>query len=168
MGAGPALSLTTTMAAPFMLHGICPLLQVFDMPASLRFYRDVLGFTVIQQSGVGDDVGWVLLTLRGAELMLNTAYDDGERPPAPVPARVQDHGDATLFFGCEQLEALHAHLLSHGVTAEPPSLTGYGFRAVTVHDPDGYGLCFHWPATQVEYDRWVGRYGLPPKRVGSG
>jgi len=28
------------------IHGIAPLLQVFDMPTSLHFYRDVLGFTV--------------------------------------------------------------------------------------------------------------------------
>jgi catechol 2,3-dioxygenase-like lactoylglutathione lyase family enzyme len=94
----------------FTLHGICPLLQVFDMPTSLRFYRDVLGFSVIQRSGEGDDVGWALLTLRGAELMLNTAYERGERPPTPVPARVQTHDDTALFFGCENLESLHAHL----------------------------------------------------------
>jgi catechol 2,3-dioxygenase-like lactoylglutathione lyase family enzyme len=32
----------------FTLHGICPLLQAFDMAAALRFYRDVLGPTVIR------------------------------------------------------------------------------------------------------------------------
>ena len=26
------------------LRGVCALLQVFDMPTSVRFYRDVLGF----------------------------------------------------------------------------------------------------------------------------
>ena len=29
------------------IDGMAPLLQVFDMPTSLRFYRDVLGFEVI-------------------------------------------------------------------------------------------------------------------------
>jgi hypothetical protein len=28
------------------IHGVAPLLQVFDMPTSLRLYRDLLGFTV--------------------------------------------------------------------------------------------------------------------------
>ena len=28
------------------IHGVAPLLQVFDMPTSIRFYRDVLGLTV--------------------------------------------------------------------------------------------------------------------------
>ena len=29
-------------------RGLCPLIQVFDMPASLRFYRDILGFSEVQ------------------------------------------------------------------------------------------------------------------------
>ena len=28
------------------IHGNPPLLQVFDMPTSIRFYREILGFTV--------------------------------------------------------------------------------------------------------------------------
>lgn len=152
-------------APSFTLHGICPLLQVFDMPASLRFYRDVLGFTVIDQAGPAHDVGWALLSLRGAELMLNTAYERDARPTAPDPARQAAHEDTTLFFGCEELDALHAHLAACGVEAGPPGRTGYGFRAVVVRDPDGYALCFHWPATQEGYDRWVERYGLPPRTI---
>jgi catechol 2,3-dioxygenase-like lactoylglutathione lyase family enzyme len=38
------------------LRGLCPLLQVFDRPTSLRFYRDVLGFAEVSKSGQGDDV----------------------------------------------------------------------------------------------------------------
>ncbi len=30
-----------------VFEGVCPLLEVFDMPASLAFYRDVLGFEVV-------------------------------------------------------------------------------------------------------------------------
>jgi len=36
----------------------------------------------------------------GAELMLNTAYDEGERPEQPERARVVAHGDTALYFGC--------------------------------------------------------------------
>jgi glyoxalase/bleomycin resistance protein/dioxygenase superfamily protein len=31
---------------PISVSGLAPLLQVYDMPASIRFYRDTLGFTV--------------------------------------------------------------------------------------------------------------------------
>ena len=58
------------------LRGLCPLISVFDMPTSLRFYRDVLGFVEVAKSGEGDDVGWVWLKHGGdACLMLNMAYD---------------------------------------------------------------------------------------------
>jgi glyoxylase I family protein len=70
------------------IRGLRPLLQVFDMPTSLRFYRDVLGFAEVQKSGERDDVHWAWLRRDEAEVMLNTAYDDGERPSAPDAARV--------------------------------------------------------------------------------
>lgn len=38
----------------------CPLLQVFDMPAALRFYRDVIGFQIVNTSGgENDQYDWV-------------------------------------------------------------------------------------------------------------
>jgi catechol 2,3-dioxygenase-like lactoylglutathione lyase family enzyme len=39
------------------IRGMSPLLSVFDMPASLAFYRDVLGFEIVQDSGQADDSG---------------------------------------------------------------------------------------------------------------
>lgn len=41
------------------LEGMCPLLQVFDMPTAIRFYRDVLGFEVVDSAPPGDDCDWV-------------------------------------------------------------------------------------------------------------
>ena len=32
------------------VRGVCPLLQVYDMPTALKFYRDVLGFEVVGTS----------------------------------------------------------------------------------------------------------------------
>jgi catechol 2,3-dioxygenase-like lactoylglutathione lyase family enzyme len=34
------------------IRGVAPLLQVFDMPTSVRFYRDKLGFEVVSTSPV--------------------------------------------------------------------------------------------------------------------
>jgi len=47
-----------------------PLLQVFDMQTSLAFYRDVLGFEIVQQT---DDDWWAMIRLGSTALMLNTA-----------------------------------------------------------------------------------------------
>jgi len=55
------------------IRGMAPLLQVFDMPASIVFYRDVLGFQVKSTSSPGKErFDWALLALNGVELMLNT------------------------------------------------------------------------------------------------
>ena len=75
------------------IRGMAPLLEVFDMPTSLGFYRDKLGFKVTGDSGQGDESGWVMLELGEETIMLNTAYDDGERPEKPDPARVAAHHD---------------------------------------------------------------------------
>jgi glyoxylase I family protein len=71
------------------VRGLCPLISVFDMPTSLRFYRDILGFSEVAKSGRGDDVGWARLRHGGdACLMLNSGYDTDERPARPDTARV--------------------------------------------------------------------------------
>jgi glyoxylase I family protein len=151
---------------PIDFNGPCPLLQVFDMPTSIRFYRDVLGLEVTSQSRPGDYFDWALLKGKGVELMLNTAYEEDSRPPVPDPARVAAHGDTILYFGCEDLDGLYPHLCGHGVNVKPPKVAPYGMKQLYVTDPDGYGLCFQWPATQQTYDSWVGAYGLEPKTIG--
>ena len=129
------------------VKGTVTLLQVFDMPASLRFYRDLLGFEVLQRSGDDDHCDWVWLQLADAELMLNTAYEAEERPPAPDPARQQAHDDVTLYFGCPDVDGAYAQLQALGVAEAPPKTAPYGMRQLHFHDPDGYGLCLQWPAT---------------------
>lgn len=129
----------------FTLRGPCPLLQVFDMDASIAFYRSVLGFEVAAASP-GPDVGWVLLRRQGAELMLNTQHEAHERPPVPDPARAGIHADTCLYFQCEDLDGAYAHLQACGVNAEPPGVRPYGMRQLCFHDPDGYGLCLQWTA----------------------
>jgi len=145
------------------IHGVAPLLQVYDMPTSIRFYRDVLGFTVWATSEPGDDCNWAGLRLNGTEVMLNTAYEKEHRPSAPDLARMATHDDTCLFFGCKDLDAAYRHLREHGVNLKEPKVAPYGMRQLWFKDPDGYGLCFQWPATQENYDRWVDAYGLEPK-----
>jgi glyoxylase I family protein len=147
------------------IHGIAPLLQVFDMPTAIHFYRDVLGFKVSATSEPGDNCNWASLKLNGAELMLNTAYESDHRPAAPDSPRVAAHDDTCLFFGCKDLDAAYQHLRAHGLNLKEPKVAPYGMKQVWLHDPDGYGLCLQWPATQQTYDSCVAAYGLEPKTI---
>jgi glyoxylase I family protein len=151
------------------LSGCCPLLQVFDMPRTLAFYCDVLGFEVVSHAGdaagASREFGWCLLRRKGTELMLNTAYDEGERPEKPDPARVAAHGDTCIYFGWEDLDGLYADLRAKGANANEPKTAWYGMKQLYVTDPDGFGLCFQWPVVQQTYDSWVAAYGLEAKTI---
>ncbi|HJR63601.1 MAG TPA: VOC family protein [Gemmatimonadaceae bacterium] len=129
------------------IRGMAPLLQVFDMPTSIRFYRDVLGFELVSTSEPGDDCDWAMLSLRGVKIMLNTAYERGHRPPAPEAPRIAIHEDTGLFFALEDLDGAYGYLRSKGVEAEKPKVAPYGMKQMYLKDPDGYVLCFQWPAT---------------------
>lgn len=130
--------------------GVCALLQVFDMPTSVRFYRDVLGFEIVETSPrEGDQFDWGLLRLNNAEVMLNTAYEQEYRPAQPEPARVAAHGDTCLYFGSPDVDAVYSHLRERGIDVAEPKVAPYGMKQLYVKDPDGYALCFQWPVTIV-------------------
>jgi len=133
---------------PMNIRGLAPLFQVFDMPAAIHFYRDIIGFEVVSTSRPGEYFDWALLRLNGVELMLNTAYEQDARPSAPDPARVAAHEDAALYFGCENVDAAYNHLRAHGLNVKEPAVAPYGMKQLYLNDPDGYTLCFQWPAAK--------------------
>ena len=128
------------------IQGMTPLLQVFDMPASLAFYCDVLGFEIFSSSQPPPDCNWAWLKRDGVELMLNTAYEAEYRPEAPDDDRFAAHDDTCLYFGCPDVDATYAYLISRGIDAKPPKIAPYGMKQLYLHDPDGYNLCFQWSA----------------------
>lgn len=131
------------------IRGLCPLLQVFDMPASLAFYRDLLGFEVLERFPAGDRCDWARLGRGGAELMLNTQFEADERPAAPDPARLASHADTCLYLAAPDVDAIYDRLRARGLPVERPVVTHYGMRQLQARDPDGYGICFQWPAADT-------------------
>lgn len=135
---------------PIEIQGLAPLLQVFDMPTSIRFYRDLLGFVVVstapQLSDNPDDVNWAMLRLNDATLMLNTAYEPELRPAQPESGRFSGHADTCLYFDCPDVDAAYRHLREKGVEVKEPKVAPYGMKQLYVSDPDQYCICFQWTA----------------------
>jgi len=132
------------------IRDTCTLLSVYDMPTAVRFYREVLGFSIEARSptyavehGV-ELFHWCMLRAGEARIMLNTAYDEGQRP-AVRPAPAEDRFGAWLFFGCPEVDVAYERLKAAGVECEPPQIAGYGFRTLTLRDPDGHGITLQWP-----------------------
>jgi uncharacterized glyoxalase superfamily protein PhnB len=135
---------------PLLIEGATPLLTVFDVPTSVAFYRDVLGFEVVLTSkpfsDAKDDFGWALLRLNRVELMLNNAYEDNIRPNVPDASRVAAHEDTVIYFGCRDVDGAYKHLRECGLEVVEPRVSYYGMKQLYLDDPDGYRLCFQWPA----------------------
>ena len=129
------------------VQGVCTLLQVFDMPTSVRFYRDVLGFEIVQTSPRdGDFFDWGMLRLNDTHVMLNTAYEQDSRPSQPDPVCLSAHGDTCLYFSCPDVHAAYQHLHTRGIDVQEPKVAPYGMKQLYLKDPDGYSLCFQWPS----------------------
>jgi len=135
---------------PIEIQGLCPLISVYDMPESVAFYTDVLGFEVLTRSptyatenGV-DLYHWALLKCGEAQLMINTAYDEGERPVERDRERDALHGDIGLYLGCPDVDGAYKQLKALGVVCQPPKNASYGMRQLSLRDPDGYGLTLQW------------------------
>ena len=115
------------------LRGIAPLLLVYDMPASIRFYRDILGFEIKQTAEtpeIADRYTWVLLNLNGIELMMEPKFPEKFRPSS-YPAQDKD---MILYFGCPDVDKAYSNLQAKGIEIKEPVITGYGFKALYVRD----------------------------------
>lgn len=130
------------------IWGMTPLLQVFDMARSLKFYCEVLGFKIVQTdtNTTAPNHNWVWLRLNDVDLMVNTAYEYDKRPSAVEPQRIATHDDTCLYFGAPDVDSVYAHLLAKGVHVKEPTIAPYGMKQLYVSDPDGFGLCFQWKA----------------------
>jgi len=133
---------------PLSVNTLTTLVQVFNMRRSLAFYRDVLGFEVVSDSGDGDDSSWVWIQLNGLDLMLNDQYEPGFVPSHPPAERTRWHYDTCFYFGCPDPDAVFEYLRSREIDCEPPIETSYGMKQVYVSDPDNYNLCFQCPTNE--------------------
>lgn len=112
-----------------------PLMYVADIEASRQFYCDGLGFALDQKWEPDGQLAWCWLTLEGAALMLQQA-ETGD---------LTDTRSISIYFLCEDVDAIYAALSERGVQTEPPTIESYGMKQLFVADPDGNNVCFENP-----------------------
>lgn len=113
------------------------MLMCDDTRQSIRFYTDVLGFTV---TGRMDDVGrsgWASLRQGNVQIMLaSPTY-------LPEPRRTEGRfPHLHLYFYPEDVEALHRSVREHGWPVSELSVRFYGMKEFEVVDPSGHVLVF--------------------------
>lgn len=108
-----------------MLSRVMPELPVDDVPAAVRHYRDVLGFSVNYEQ---HDIG--VLDRDEVRLLL-------------VQRTPEHRGIGSAYFYVRDADGLHAELLRSGADAQgEPVSQPWGLREFSVRDQDGNRLTF--------------------------
>ena len=129
------------------ISGISPLFIVANVPATLSFYRDVLGFDVKFRGPDPGDEFFGIVRRDGAMIMfkaLAAVSDAKEVIVEPVPnynRRPAFSWDA--YLEVPDPDALAAEFASRGVRFSVPlGDDDDGLRGFVIEDIDGYGLFF--------------------------
>jgi hypothetical protein len=74
------------------------------------------------------------------------------------------HDDTSFYIGAPDVEAVYAYLRSKGIDVKKPVTAPYGMKQLYLTDPDGFVICFQWPARKCrgKYDHYKNRSCNPP------
>jgi lactoylglutathione lyase len=123
-----------------------PMFHVRDMPASLHFYLDGVGFSKANEWVVDGRIRWCSLELGGAAVMLQAWMTEG--PHRNVPDTPAGLG-VSVNFMCRDALEMYRELKARGVDAKRP-FVGNAMWVTSVTDPDGYQLHFESPTDVPE------------------
>lgn len=118
------------------LTNLRPMLAVTDLPRTVRFYVEKLGFNCCAM--FGNPPVWAELERNGVAIMFNAPpRAEVERD---VPLKSKDY--QIFYLNSDDLPALHAEFKSRGVPVTDTRVTIYQMKEFEVRDPDGYWLWF--------------------------
>ena len=104
-------------------------LVVGDYDAAIAFYRDALGFDLLEDTDLGGGKRWVRVAPRGAQTALLLARADGDAQRASVGN--QTGGRVGFFLHTDDFARDHAAMLARGGRfLEAPRHEPYGTVAV--------------------------------------
>jgi len=111
------------------LTALTPMLTVTDIPATVKFYGDMLGFACISQVEE-----WACLSRDGLEVMLSL-------PNAHVPFE-RPHFTGSVYFRCDNVDELWRTVKDKAEIVYPIENFEYGMREFAIRDNNGYLLQF--------------------------
>lgn len=131
------------------ISGISPFFIVADVPATLAFYRDMLGFEVTFRGPTPEDEFFGIVQRDRAMIMFKAlgAISEGrEVVVEPVPNYKRKPAFSwDAYLQVADPEALAAEFASRGVRFAVPLGDDVDVRGFVIEDIDGYGLFFGHP-----------------------
>jgi catechol 2,3-dioxygenase-like lactoylglutathione lyase family enzyme len=146
----PAKKAASASAAPARAHkerklpetlrlkSFTPSLTVNDLPKSIDFYTEGLGFIISERWADGDVLRGVMLKAGASELGLS--QDDGKLGAD----RKKGLGFRLWCDSSQSLDSIAGRLKSkgHALTQEPADNPAWGVRSFSFDDPDGFHFTF--------------------------
>ena len=127
-------------------------LKVADLERALSFYRDLLGFELIQK--IGNQAAFISAGGYHHHIGLNTWESEGGTPPPPGHTGL--YHTAILYPNREELAKALKSLLNAGYPLQGAADHGVS-EAIYLADPDGNGVELYcdrpkekWPRTQYD------------------
>jgi uncharacterized glyoxalase superfamily protein PhnB len=111
-------------------------IAVADLARSAAFYRDMLGFAVVDTG----NAGWRFFVKDQCFIMA------GACPDALAPAALGEHA-YFAYLDVDDVDAWHARLMAQGVACVKPLRTEvWGMREFGIRTVDGHRIMFGSPA----------------------
>jgi catechol 2,3-dioxygenase-like lactoylglutathione lyase family enzyme len=126
------------------IGGASPLFIVRNVPATLAFYRDKLGFEITFEGPEPDDIFFGIVQRDRAMIM----FKDVDIDPVPNCTRDIGHGIASwdAYFYVPDPDALYEEFASQNVDFKVPLCDNHdNLRGFEVRDINGYILYFGRP-----------------------
>jgi catechol 2,3-dioxygenase-like lactoylglutathione lyase family enzyme len=118
------------------------MLSVSDLPRTIAFYRDRLGFQVLNAFGEPKPV-WCMLRRDDVTLMFNQPAAEEMHE---LPRRAKDF--QVFYFYPDDVVSLHTAWKSDGLPVSELRVTGYDMKEFELRDPDDYWLWFGQVTTE--------------------
>ncbi len=118
------------------------MIYVRRIEPALRFYRDRLGFRLIETFKWKGRTVYARLLSPRSTTSIALHLPEGKAKPTT-------RGGIRLYFEVRDLEPLCARLKKSGVKfTQMPKLMPWGWKHAYLKDPDGYELSLYWAGTK--------------------
>lgn len=120
------------------LKKLTPNLYADEIESSVRFWMERLGFEKVLEVPAGAKLAFALLKKGDIELMYGTYASLAEDPAV---SQGLSRGPSFLYIQVENLEEISGALAGTALV-QPPHVTSYGAKELTVKDPAGHIVTF--------------------------
>ena len=114
-----------------MFQELKPVLRTWDLPGTIAFYCDLLGFTC---EAFDQELGWASLRRDHVTLMLSGPNEhEGDKSPCFT---------GSLYINCDNVDDIFLAVKDHVKLCYPIEDFDYGMREFGIYDNNGYLLQF--------------------------